>query len=88
MKIAAMTETGLFVPNSPLPENFYSENLYNVLTNNDVEIGFMMFWSNSENVYTVPVPGVEGEEDFLEFVQTEEALLLHEMSNMYQLPTN
>ena len=86
VKIAAMTETGLFIPNSTLPAKFYSENLYNVLTDNDIQIGFMMFWQNSENVYTVPVPGLEGEEDFLEFVQKDEALLLHEMPNMYNLP--
>ncbi|MGI0105768.1 glycosyl hydrolase [Salinimicrobium sp. WS361] len=86
VKIAAMTETGLFIPNSTLPENFYSKNLYEVLTGNDIQIGFMMFWQNSENVYTVPVPGLEGEEDFLQFVQKEEPLLLHEMPTMYNLP--
>ncbi|WZL88174.1 glycosyl hydrolase [Salinimicrobium sp. 3283s] len=86
VKIAAMTETGLFIPNNTLPANFYSENLYEVLTNNDIQIGFMMFWQNSENLYTVPVPGLEGEEDFLEFVQKEEPLLLHEMPDMYKLP--
>jgi mannan endo-1,4-beta-mannosidase len=86
VKIAAMTETGLFIPNSTLPSNFYSQNLYNVLTDNEIQIGFMMFWQNSENIYTVPVPGLEGEEDFLKFIQKEEPLLLHEMPKMYNLP--
>lgn len=86
VKIAAMTETGVFVPNSTLPAHFYSQDLYEVLTNNEIQIGFMMFWSNSENVYTVPVPGVQGADDFLKFIQKEEPVLLNEMPDMYNLP--
>src|SRR5690606_9374921 len=74
VKIAAMTETGLVVPENTLPSTFFTKNLYEVLTGNEVEIAFVMFWQNSENSYTVPVPGVEGEEDFMEFVQKDEPL--------------
>ncbi len=88
VKIAAMTETGYFVDhNYPLPANFYSQNLYDVLTGNDVEIGYMMFWQNYENVYTVPVPGVAGEEDFLQFLQKEEPMLLERINDFYSLPS-
>lgn len=86
VKIAAMTETGLFVPDSALPANFFSQQLYDVLTGNDIEIGYMMFWQNSLNSYTVPTPGAEGEQDFLKFVQKEDPLLLNELPNMYSLP--
>ena len=86
VKIAAMTETGLFVPDSALPENFFSKQLYEVLTGNDIEIAYMMFWQNSLNSYTVPTPGADGEQDFLKFVQKDEPVLLNEMPNMYKLP--
>ena len=65
---------------------FYSENLYGVLTNNDVNIGFMMFWQNYEDSYTVPLPGMDGEEDFVDFVAKDEPLLLNDMHDFYSLP--
>ncbi len=87
VKIAALTETGFFAgAGNPLPANFFSEKLYEVLTGDDVEIGFMMFWQNSANEYTVPVPGVDGDEDFLEFVEMEEPMLLEDMQDFYTLP--
>lgn len=86
VKIAAMTETGYFVDaQNPLPANFYSEKLYEVLTGNDVEIGFMMFWQNYNDAYTVPVPGATGEDDFLNFLAKEEPLLLDEAPDFYSL---
>lgn len=86
VKIAAMTETGIFVPESPMPANFFSQDLYGVLKGNDIEIAYVMFWQNSLYNYTVPTPGEDGEQDFLKFVQKQEPLLLNEMPNMYQLP--
>jgi mannan endo-1,4-beta-mannosidase len=88
LKVAALTETGYFVTPSQtsLAEKFYSENLYGVLTNNDVNIGFMMFWQNYEDSYTVPLPGMDGEEDFVDFVAKDEPLLLNDMHDFYSLP--
>lgn len=86
VKIAAMTETGFFVDTqNPLPPNFYSEKLYEVLTGSDVEIGFMMFWQNHNDVYTVPVPGTTGEDDFQLFISKEEPLLLDDAPDFYNL---
>lgn len=87
VKIAALTETGFFADTqNPLPQNFYSEKLNQVITGNEVEIGFMMFWQNNTDSYTVPPPGMPGEADFIEFVEQEEILLLKDMPNMYSLP--
>ena len=84
VKIAAMTETGFFADaQNPLPENFYSGKLYEALTGGDVEIGYMMFWQNYNDVYTVPVPGVAGTEDFLEFLLNEEPVLLQDAPDFY-----
>lgn len=86
VKIAAMTETGYFADTqNPLPANFYSEKLYDVLTANGVEIGFMMFWQNYHDAYTVPVPGTLGEEDFMEFVNMERPMLLDDTRDFYSL---
>ncbi|MDT0645092.1 glycosyl hydrolase [Zunongwangia sp. F260] len=88
-KVAALTETGYFVDaQNPLPSNFYSENIYNVITESDVNIGFIMFWQNYADSYTVPVPGVEGEDDFMEFIEKEEALLLEDLPSLYDMPAN
>lgn len=87
VKIPAFTETGYFVSaGTTLASDFYSNNLYQVLTNNAINIGFMMFWQNSANSYTVPVPGTNGAEDFMNFVEKEDTWLLDDMPNIYDLP--
>ena len=86
VKIAAMTETGYFVDaQNPLPSAFYSEKLYEVLTGDDVEIGYMMFWQNYDNSYTVPVPGTAGEDDFKIFINKDEPVILNESPGFYNL---
>lgn len=87
-KIAALTETGYFVTpgsNNPI-SGFYANNLYNVLTNNNVKVSFMMFWSNSENTYCTPVPGTSAMTDFINFTDKPKALLENEIPNLYELP--
>lgn len=88
VKIAALSETGYFVTpgdNNPI-SNFYSNNLYNAITNNNNHIAFMMFWSNNENTYCTPVPGMTDANDFIEFTNKPKSLLENELPNMYQLP--
>lgn len=88
VKIAAFTETGYFVTpgeNTPIT-GFFSTNLYNAITNNNIEIGFMMFWNNSQKTYCIPVPGLPDTADFLEFTNKPKAALLNELPNMYTLP--
>ncbi|WP_373056520.1 glycoside hydrolase family 26 protein [Zunongwangia sp. H14] len=87
-KVAALTETGYFVTpgQTALAPDFYSENIYNLLTNNEINIGFMMFWQNYSDSYAVPVPGAEGDDDFMDFIAKEEILLADDLPNMYLLP--
>lgn len=88
VKIAALTETGYFVTpgeNNPIPE-FYANNLYNAMTNNNVEIGYMMFWINSKDTYCTPVPGLSSTADFIAFADKPKTVFQNELPNMYALP--
>ena len=88
VKIAALTETGYFITpgeNNPI-SGFFATNLYDALTQNDVEIGFVMFWNNSQNTYCTPVPGLPDVGDFMEFVSKPETVLQNTLPNMYALP--
>ncbi len=88
VKIAAFTETGYFVTpgeNSPIA-NFYSKNLYDAITQNNTEIGFMMFWYNSQNTYCTPVPGLPDASDFEAFANKPKTVLQDQLPNMYTLP--
>ncbi|SFZ93451.1 mannan endo-1,4-beta-mannosidase [Flaviramulus basaltis] len=88
VKIAAFTETGYFVTpgqNNPI-SGFYANNLYQVITNNSIEIAFMMFWNNTEDTYVTPVPGMSSASDFIGFTNKPKSLLQNELPNMYVLP--
>ena len=86
VKVSAFTETGYAVTpgqNNPI-SGFFSSNLYNAMTNNNVKVSFVMFWNNSENSYYTPVPGTSSASDFIDFVSKPEVLLQNELPNMYQ----
>ncbi|MFH4967690.1 glycosyl hydrolase [Gaetbulibacter sp. M240] len=88
VKIAALTESGYFVKpgvTDPDPQ-FYSKNLYEALTNNDVNLAFMMFWNNDAEKYCTPPPGLATTNDFILFTDKPESLLQNEIPNMYELP--
>ncbi|GAA4281934.1 glycosyl hydrolase [Gaetbulibacter aestuarii] len=88
VKLAALTESGYFVEpgvTDPDPQ-FYSKNLYQALTNNDVELSFMMFWNNSKDRYCTPPPGESTTGDFILFANKQESLLQNEIPDLYALP--
>ena len=88
VKIAALTESCYFVTpgeTNPIP-GFYANNLYGALTQNNVEIGFMMFWTNSLDTYCTPTPGQSSTDDFIEFISKPEPLLANDLPDMYSLP--
>jgi len=88
VKICSLTESCFFVTpgqNNPIPE-FYSNNLYNALSDNEVEIGFMMFWNNTQDTYCTPTPGLSSSSDFIEFANKPRTVLQTGLPNMYQLP--
>ncbi|WP_036379585.1 glycoside hydrolase family 26 protein [Muricauda sp. MAR_2010_75] len=90
VKIASLTETGYFVTlseNGAIP-GFFTNNLFEALTHNDVKIGFTMFWYNYQDTYCTPVPGLPSANDFMEFVSKPEVILADDLPEMYRLPPN
>lgn len=88
VKIAALTESCFFVTpgvNNPIPD-FYSEYLYNGMTENGVELAFMMFWSNNRDTYCTPTPGQSSLNDFKTLVDKPRTALADDMPDMYSLP--
>lgn len=86
-KVAALTETCYFIEpgvTSALP-NFYSGHLYESMTSNDVELSFMMFWYNTRTRYCTPPPGLDGYQDFMDFIGKPETLLTDELINLYTI---
>lgn len=86
VKIAAMTETGYQITptNAPIP-GWFSNYVYSTLTNNSVEVAFVMFWGNGGNSYYVPPPSASNAADFIEFCNKPKALLQNELPNMYKI---
>lgn len=88
VKIAALTESCFFVTpgvNTPIP-NFYSNDMYNALTDNDVKLSYMMFWSNIKDSYCVPTPEHTVANDFMLFSSKDNVLLQHNLPNLYKVP--
>jgi len=86
-KIAALTETGYRVTNTtPAIQNWFSTYLYDALTKNNVQIAFVMFWSNGNGGYYVPTPSASNATDFNSFVIKPKSVLQNTLPNMYVLP--
>lgn len=86
-KVAALTETGYRVTNStPAIPNWFSNFLYKALTDNDIRVSFVMFWSNDSGGYYVPIPTASNAVDFNSFVLKPKSTLLNSLPNMYVLP--
>lgn len=86
VKIAALTESCDFRSSSETGEDFYSADLYNTLTKNQVELAFMMFWSNNESTYCTPPPGLMDSHDFIEFTDKSDVLLSKNLPYLYKMP--
>jgi len=89
VKIAAMTETGWYVDskNSPITA-WFSDILYNTLTNNKIEISYVVFWGNSKDGYYVPTPSTSNVQDFRDFTAKTKSALQNTLPSMYVLPNN
>lgn len=88
VKIAALTETGYRVEpgvNTPI-NGFHSTNIYDALTNNNVEIAYMMYWNNTNAAYYTPVPSVSDAIDFIQYANKEASVLQNNLPEMYTLP--
>lgn len=87
VKIAAMTETGYQVTaTTPTIANWFSTYLYSSLTNNNIEISYVLFWTNSKDGYYVPTPGTSNVSDFTTFTTKSKSALVNKLPKMYVLP--
>jgi mannan endo-1,4-beta-mannosidase len=83
VKVAAMTETGYQVTSSNLAiPGFFSTNIYNAMTANNVQLAYIMFWANTQTGYYVPPTGT----DFPVFANKPESVLQNEIPDMYSMP--
>lgn len=86
VKIAALTETGYQVNSTKPPiSGWFSNFLYNSLTANNIEIGFVMLWVNSTNSYYVPTPSTSNVQDFIDFSNKPKSVLLNKLPSMYTI---
>ena len=87
-KIAALTETGWQVglPGTPPITGFFANNIYKVMTDNDVKLAFVMFWNNNSTNYYVPPAGQPNTQDFIDFANKPESVMEHNMPDMYTIP--
>jgi mannan endo-1,4-beta-mannosidase len=87
VKIAAMTETGWYIDskNSPIT-GWFSDILYSTLTNNKIEISYVVFWGNSKDGYYVPTPTASNVQDFKDFTVKSKSTLLNTLPSIYLLP--
>ena len=89
MKIVALTETGYRVDATHNPiSGLYSTYMYSAVTNNNVEVAYMMFWYNYDDGYYTPVPGESDANDFVNFYNKEETVFQNNLPDLYTLPSN
>ncbi len=86
-KIAALTETGYRVTSTtPAINNWFSTYLYDAITNNNLQIAYVMFWNNTSSGYYVPTPGNSNVADFQNFTLKSKIILQNNISKMYSFP--
>lgn len=86
VKIAALTETGYQVTaTTPAISEWFSNYLYNALTNNNIEISYVVFWSNYTSGYWVPSPTDSNAQDFKTFATKTKSALINTLPKMYIL---
>jgi len=86
-KIAALTETGYQVTASTSPiTNWFSTYLYSALTANDIQISYVVFWTNYQDGYYVPTPTASNASDFKTFVAKPKSALVNNLPKMYEMP--
>lgn len=87
VKIAAMTETGYQVTASISPvANWFSTYLYSALTANNIQISYVVFWTNYKEGYYVPTPTASNAADFKTFATKTKSALVNTLPKMYELP--
>jgi len=87
VKITALTETGYQVTSTKAPiTDWFSTHLYNALTSNNIEVSYVMLWSNTKDGYYVPNDAVSNASDFKTFATKPKSALVNSLPKMYELP--
>lgn len=82
-KLAAFTETGLENVSQP---DWYTHLLLKALTDEQVQIAYVMVWSNRPKSYWTPYKGHPAEADFIAFKNDPHILFSDKMGNVYKMP--
>lgn len=86
VKICAMTETGYRVTATTSPiSGFFSTNMYNALTLNDIKVAYVMFWNNDASGYYVPPAGQTNTQDFKDFATKSKSILQQNLPSLYTI---
>lgn len=86
-KIAALTETGYRVTATISPiANWFSTYLYSAMTNNNIQVSYVVFWNNSNEGYYVPTPNTSNVADFTNFAGMPKSTLINTLPGMYVQP--
>lgn len=86
-KIAALTETGYRVTSATPPiSNWFSTYLYDAVSNNNIQISYLMFWSNTNSGYYVPTPSASNATDFKNFTLKPKMILQNNIPKLYSFP--
>lgn len=80
-KLAALTECGF--GDEPKPTYLYTRTFLAALKMYDLQLAYMMFWSNSADTYYVPTPNKNTSKDFISFANDEYTLLEGDVSDLY-----
>ncbi|PTS92560.1 beta-mannosidase [Flavobacterium sp. HMWF030] len=87
VKITALTETGYQVTSTKTPiTDWFSTYLYNALTSKNIEVSYVMLWSNTKDGYYVPNGAVSNASDFKTFAAKPKSALVNSLPKMYELP--
>ncbi len=87
-KIAALTETGYSSNNmEPRTATHFTELVYPAITNQNIQIAYVSFWTNTPTEYYVPTPATSFAQDFKNFSLLPKITLQNNIGNsLYQFP--
>ena len=82
-KVAAMTETGT-IDNFSKPD-WFTNTLLKTLTDQKVELAYVLVWANTKNSFYTPYKGHAAEADFIKFKNDAYVFFASEAPGMYQI---
>lgn len=81
-KVAALTETGL---QNLAKTDWYTQSLLKALTNQKVEIAYVLIWANTKSAYWTPYKGHAAEADFISFKNNPYLIFSDKLKSVYEV---